>query len=491
MFFIILSFLFGGFIAAVFYHFFFKSKTVVNEKYFAIEGKNQNLLNQISVLQERLSAQENEVSKLNKIISETRDLADKIRDDRDLLNQKVVEITTQKILLEKNHDEQKNKIDQLNEELLNSKNLNFEFKSKNDFLEEKLSGQKNEIIELQKNSQQHFVNLANQILEEKSGKFITLNQQNIQAILMPLNESISSFKKRLEDVYEKESRERFSLENAIKNSVEITNKISAEANNLASALKGQVKKQGNWGEMILETILQQSGLERDVHYFKEKSFNDEEGKNLRPDFQINLPDNRLIIVDSKVSLIAYDKFCASVNDQDRAIYLDEHLKSIRKHIEILSEKKYDNLTQSLDFTVMFMPIEPAYLLAMQHDSQLWSEAYAKRILLISASNLIACLRIIEDLWKREKQSKNAAEIMKQGGLLYDKFVNFSHSMETIGRKISGIQDSYFEAMNQFAKGKGNLVDRALKFKNLGLKTSKNLSQELLLAEDFDEEKNED
>ncbi|MDR0415032.1 MAG: DNA recombination protein RmuC [Prevotellaceae bacterium] len=353
-------------------------------------------------------------------------------------------------------------------------------------LTEKLETQKEEIIAIQKTAHLQFEKIASQILEEKSGKFTETNKANIEAILKPLNENLSSFKKKVEETYDKESKQRFSLEEKVKELVEQTNKVSSEANNLATALKGQAKKQGNWGEMILENILQQSGLVKNREYFLQQTIRDEDGKNLRPDVLVKLPDNRVIIIDSKVSLVAYDRFSSADTVDEQAVHLSEHLKSIYGHVDELSGKKYDNLDKSLDFTMMFVPIEPAYLLAIQNDTNLWSYAYSKRILLISPTNLIACLKLMADLWKREMQSKNAQEIVRRGELLYDKFVVFAETLEDVGRHIDRTQQSYATAIGQLKEGNGNLVGQAIKLKNLGLKSGKEIPT-AMLPTDFEPE----
>ena len=351
-------------------------------------------------------------------------------------------------------------------------NLNYESEVK--FLKEKLENHKKEIEELHKISQQSFENIANKILQEKSEKFTEINKNNITSILEPLGHNINNFKKQVSDTYDKDLKQRVELQEQIKNLLDQTNKVSNEANNLATALKGNSKKQGNWGEMILETILQHSGLQKDIHYFKEKSFNNEEGQNLRPDFQIHLPDNRLIIADSKVSLVAYNKFCESKNDEESKRYIDEHLKSVYSHVDNLSSKNYDDLEKSLDFTMMFMPVEPAYILAIQADKDLWSYAYSKRILIMSPTNLIACLKIIDDLWKREMQSKNAMAIVNRGEKLYNKFVSFTESILEIGRKLNDSQKAFDGALNQMKEGKGNLLWQAESLRGLGLKSEKKI-----------------
>jgi DNA recombination protein RmuC len=354
-------------------------------------------------------------------------------------------------------------------------------------ISEKLNSQKDEMSEIQKTSHLQFEKIANQILEEKSGKFTETNKANMEALLKPLGDNIDLFKKKVEETYDKESKQRFSLEEKVKELVEQTNKVSNEANNLASALKGQSKKQGDWGEVILESILQRSGLVKDREYFLQENIKDDAGNNLRPDVLIRLPDNRIIIIDSKVSLVAYDKFCSAETSNEQAVYLAEHLKSIRLHIEDLQSKKYDNIEASLDFTMMFIPIEPAYLTAIQGDQELWAFAYAKRILLISPTNLIACLKLMSDLWKRELQSKNALEIVKRGELLYEKFVSFVTSLEEIGKHINKSQLAYDVALGQLNSGGGNLIGQAQKLKDLGLKSSKVIPEAMLstLSEDVE------
>jgi DNA recombination protein RmuC len=358
----------------------------------------------------------------------------------------------------------------------------------NKALAEKLQLQKEEILEIQRSSQLQFEKIANQILEEKTGKFTAANKTNMEALLKPLGENIETFKKKVEETYDKESKQRFSLEEKVKELVEQTNKVSSEANNLANALKGQTKKQGNWGEMILESILQQSGLVKNREYFLQQTIKDEDGNNLRPDVLVNLPDKRVIIIDSKVSLVAYDRFFAADNTEQQAGFLKEHINAVYNHINDLHNKQYDNLEASLDFTMMFIPIEPAYLVAIQADPDLWAHAYAKRILLISPTNLIACLKLMADLWKREQQSKNAMAIVERGERLYEKFVGFVSTLEEVGKHINNTQQAYTKAVNQLNSGNGHLIGHALKLKNLGLKSSKEIPATML---PLDEEESTD
>ncbi len=354
-----------------------------------------------------------------------------------------------------------------------------EITANNNALIDKLATQKEEMISIQKTAHLQFEKLANQIFEEKSGKFTESNKTNIEALLKPLNENIETFKKKVDETYDKESKQRFSLEKEVKNLIDTTHKISEEANNLATALKGQAKKQGDWGETILERILEMSGLEKNREYFVQETLKDEHGNNVRPDIIVRLPDDRNIILDSKVSLNAYLRFSESESKEQQDIYIAQHLTSINNHVDQLSAKKYNELTNSLDYVIMFIPIEPAYILAVQSDPNLWAAAYAKKIVLISPTTLIATLKIVADLWKREQQSKNAIEIAKQGGRLYEKFVGFLESIEDVGKHITKSQDFYNKAMGQLRDGKGNLIDQAEKLKSLGVKSARKIPSRLL------------
>jgi DNA recombination protein RmuC len=357
----------------------------------------------------------------------------------------------------------------------------------NTALSEKLTTQKTEIEELQKTAHLQFEKIANKLLEEKSEKFTATNKVNIETLLNPLKEDINKFKTKVEETYDKESKQRFSLEEKVTALIEQTNKVSTEANNLATALKGKPQKRGNWGEMILERILESSGLTKDREYFIQQSIKDDEGNNLRPDVSVYLPDERVIIIDSKVSLIAYDKLSASEDSEEQNIFLAEHIKATKDHIDQLSAKKYDDIKTSLDFTMMFVPIEPAYLRAIQGDQELWAYAYSKRILLVSPTNLIACLKLISDLWKREWQSKNAMEIVKRGELLYEKFIGFTETFEVIGETLNSTQDAYGKALKQLSTGKGNVISQAKQLKDLGLKSDKKISEKLLGIDDTEVE----
>lgn len=351
--------------------------------------------------------------------------------------------------------------------------------AQNESLQQRFDEQKEEIVKLQEAAKNEFKNLANEILEEKSKKFTETNKENLDLLLKPLGENLETFKKRVNEVYENEARERFSLNSTIKLMMEQTSKISQEANNLAAALKGQTKTQGDWGEMILERILEDSGLTKDREYFTQYSIKTEDGDNQRPDFVLKLPGNQLVIIDSKVSLNAYERMVSAEDDDQRLQNLNLHLSAVKRHIDSLAAKRYDNLKESLDFTIMFIPVESAFLTAVQADQQLWNYAYKKHIILLSPTNLIAYLKLISDVWKRDTHNKNAAEIARQAGALYDKFDGFVADLLKIGKKMDDAKGDYENAMKKLSSGRGNLVGSVQKLKQLGARATKQLPESLL------------
>ncbi len=481
--FLILS-LFVNFLLISALAYIFRQNHVAHTRFENLKQQNADLASNIAVAQAKFDNKNHESQKYENLLRETSYKKDELEKKNSELQAHYEDLEKNLEKSEKKFTDFEEKVQKTIEENKNYLRENLNCHSEVKFLKEKLENHKKEIEELHKISRQNFENIANKILQEKSEKFTEINKKNINLILEPLGQNINNFKKQVSDTYDKDLKQRVELQEQIKNLLVQTNKISNEANNLASALKGSSKKQGNWGEMILETILQHSGLQRDVHYFKEKSFNNEEGQNLRPDFQIHLPDNRLIIADSKVSLVAYNKFCESKNDEESQKYLEEHIKAVYAHVDNLSSKNYDDLERSLDFTMMFMPVEPAYILAIQADKDLWSYAYSKRILIMSPTNLIACLKIIDDLWKREMQSKNAMAIVNRGEKLYNKFVSFTESILEIGRKLNDSQKAFDNALNQMKEGKGNLLWQAESLRGLGLKSEKKIPIEFdILQED--------
>ncbi len=365
--------------------------------------------------------------------------------------------------------------------------LRSELSSKNENLQTLLETQKEEVAKMQELAKSEFQNLANKILEEKSEKFTALNQNNLKTILEPFQEKIAELRNKVGETYDKESKERFSLGEKVKELALLNQQISEDAKKLTRALKGESKTQGNWGEMILESILEKSGLVKGREYFLEHELRDEDnkalfsefsGKKMRPDAVVKYPDERNVIIDSKVSLTA---FTDSVDETDAEIYevkLHQHLNSIKNHIKQLSDKAYDDYDKSLDFVMMFIPSESAYIAAMQADPNLWNFAYDKRILLLNPSNLITSLKLVSDLWKREYQNKNAMEIAERGAKLYDKFVGFVENMEKLGKNIDQAKNTYNDAFKQLSTGNDNLITQTVKLKSLGIKNKKNLPQSL-------------
>ncbi len=326
-----------------------------------------------------------------------------------------------------------------------------------------------------------FKNLANEILEQKSKSFTESNKQNIESILKPLSEKIQGFEKKVEDTYDKESKQRFSLEQQIKQLQQANVQISQETLNLTNALKGENKTQGVWGEFILERVLEKSGLKKGSEYEVQVSLKDGDGNTKQPDVIVRLPENKDIIIDSKVSLSAYEKYSNEDDEKQKDLYLKQHLSSIRSHIKGLSDKNYQNLEgiRNLDFVMMFLPIEAAFTLAVQHDNKLFLDAFEKNIVIVCPSTLLATLRTIQNIWRYEQQNNNAMEIAKSAGKLYDKFVLFLQSLDDLGASLDKAQRSYDTAYNRLQTGHGNLVNSVQKLQELGARTSKKIPSKLL------------
>lgn len=328
-----------------------------------------------------------------------------------------------------------------------------------------------------------FQNTANKILEEKSERFTKQNQSNIENILTPLKTQLKEFKTKVEETYDKESKIRFSLEREIKDLKTLNERLGTEASNLVQALKGNSKTQGNWGELILERVLEESGLQAGREYQTQGSFTQENGRRLQPDVLIHLPEGKSIVVDAKVSLIAYERYCSEESDDIKEKALKEHIASVKKHVKDLSGKRYEDIEQlkSLDFILMFMPIESAFLLAMEKDQGLYQEAIDQNIFIVSPSNLLAMLRTISNIWRYEKQNQNAKIIAEKAGSLFDKFEGLVSDLTEVGKKIEGSQKSFDTAMKKLSHGRGNLLSRVNELKNLGAKTNKELPSHLLDA----------
>lgn len=333
----------------------------------------------------------------------------------------------------------------------------------------------------EKNMTASFENLANRIIEEKSKKFTEQNKLNIGEVLNPLREQLGDFRKKIEDVYDKESKDRLSLHHEITSLKSLNEQMSKDAINLTKALKGDSKKRGTWGEVILERVLEVSGLKNGREYETQGSFRDEAGKLFYPDVVVHLPDKKDVVIDSKVSLNAYERYCSTEDENERKQALNEHIASIRNHVTGLQGKNYSELVKvnSLDMVLMFVPIEPALMLALEHDENLYQDAFRKSIFLVSPSTLTMNLHIIHNMWRYEYQNRNAQQIAKSAADMYEKFVGFVEALEDIGDKLDKAQSAYRTAHNRLSEGKGNLIKRAEDMRKLGLETGKRLPEELV------------
>lgn len=351
-------------------------------------------------------------------------------------------------------------------------------------LQEKLETQKKEMESLQQKFTTEFENIAAKILKQNTLEFSVMNQKSMTDLISPLKEKIQVFEKKVEDTYEKGLKDQTDLKAELKKLHDLNLKISDEANNLTNALKGDVKKQGNWGEVILERILERSGLAEGREYKKQESVISESGQRFQPDVVIHLPDQKHLVIDSKVSLVAYERFVNAEGEKDRAAFMKEHLLSVRSHIKLLSEKHYQHAQgfNSPDFVLLFVPIESSFSIAVQEDQDLFSYAWDNKVVIVSPTTLLATLRTIASIWQQENQTRNAMEIARQSGALYDKFVAFIADMESIGKSLENTRKSYDQAANKLFTGSGNLVKRAENIRKLGAKTTKNLPPEKLLDE---------
>lgn len=349
-------------------------------------------------------------------------------------------------------------------------------------LERSQTGEK---LELLKNDEMRLTNrfetLASAILEDKTKRFTEQNLTNLNQLLEPLKVKITEFQGKVHDVYVQEGKDRSALAEQVKQLMSLNNQLSKDAHNLTSALKGQAKAQGNWGELILERVLEASGLRKDHEYDVQESHTRADGSRAQPDVVVHLPEDRHLVIDAKVSLTAYEEHANAETDHQRDAALKRHLDSVRAHIRELSEKNYQQLygLQSLDFVLMFIPVEPAFMLAISHDSELWQDAWKKNVLLVSPSTLLFVVRTVAHLWRQEQQSRNAQEIASHGGKLYDKLVGFVEDLENLGTKLKQAQSAYDGAFNKFSGGRGNVIRQAEQLKNLGVKPSKHLPQKLI------------
>lgn len=488
MIYLIIGFIAGGLLGAVILYFALKSSMVSRSSYDELNTlsiKNQSDLENSNLKIQELTQNINKEKEANML---QQDLMDDLKNEFSKISAEYSSLNIQFQELKQINQRQ---VSQIETHLIEKQTLfakNSELSAKNEGLQKSLDTQKEEIVKIQEDSKLQFENLANKILEEKTEKFTALNQNNLKNILEPFQEKIADLKNKVNEAYEKENKERFSLAEKVKELAELNQQISDDAKKLTRALKGESKTQGNWGEMILESILEKSGLVKGREYFLEHELRDEDnkalfsefsGKKMRPDAVVKYPDERNVIIDSKVSLTAFTELVDETDADVYAIKVSQHLGSIKNHINQLSQKAYDDYGKSLDFVMMFIPSEPAYIAAMQADQNLWNYAYERRILLLNPSNLITSLKLIADLWKREYQNRNSIEIAERGARLYDKFVGFVENLEKVGRNLDQAKNVYNDAYKQLHTGNDNLVIQTQKLKSLGIKNKKDLPQSLI------------
>ena len=387
--------------------------------------------------------------------------------DVDLLNQRLRDSEERKTRLQTEKEQLGNQIVRYESDLENLHLKNRE--------------QKEEVEKLQEKFTKEFENLANKILEEKSLKFTERNEKNIKAILTPLNEKIQLFEKKVEESQKESISIHAALKEQLLNLQSQNLKITQEAENLTKALKGDSKMQGNWGELVLERVLEKSGLEKDREYSVQQSFTLEDGTRVLPDVIINLPDGKKMIVDSKVSLTDYERFVNADDDEQQEKFLKDHINSLRRHVDQLSAKKYEDLyeMESPDFVLLFIPIEPAFAIAINQDNALYNKAFEQNIVIVTPSTLLATLRTIDSMWNNEKQQRNAIEIARQAGALYDKFEGFVGDLTKVGKKMDDAKNEYKGAMNKLVEGRGNIITSIEKLKKMGAKAKKSIPEPIL------------
>lgn len=485
---LIIGFIVGGILGSTILYFMTKSSMIPRTSYEDLSRQNIKMTSDLENLAEKAQDLQDQITKEKDSYLLQSDLLDDLKNEFAKISAEYTSIQSQFEDQKLTLFNQSNQIEKLLDEKQELIAKNAELSAVNQNLKTSLETQKEEISKIQEEGKLQFENLANKILEEKSEKFTSLNQNNLKTILEPFQEKINDLKNKVSEAYEKENKERFSLAEKVKELALLNQQISEDAKKLTKALKGESKTQGNWGEMILESILEKSGLVKGREYFLEHELRDEDnkalfsefsGKKMRPDAVVKYPDERNVIIDSKVSLTAFTELVDETDAEIYQIKINQHLSSIKNHITQLSQKAYDDYGKSLDFVMMFIPSEPAYIAAMQADQNLWNFAYEKRILLLNPSNLITSLKLIADLWKREYQNRNSMEIAERGAKLYDKFSSFVENLEKVGKNIDQAKNVYNDAFKQLYTGNDNLIIQTQKLKSLGIKNKKELPQSLI------------
>ncbi|TSE10861.1 MULTISPECIES: DNA recombination protein RmuC [Aquimarina] len=409
----------------------------------------------------------------------------KNRSEKSTVSERANQLQFQLEEYKKTSENQLSEIGKEREEIRREKDfLNTELTRRNaefENLQLKNQEQKDEVEKLQEKFTKEFENLANKILDEKSNKFTEQNKENIKNILTPLQEKINTFEKKVEQTHKESIDYHAALRQQILGLKDLNEQMSKEATNLTKALKGDNKMQGNWGELVLERVLEKSGLEKDREYFVQQSFTKENGERVLPDVVIYLPDNKKMVIDSKVTLTAYERFVNEDNDDLKANYLKEHINALKRHVDQLSEKNYQDLydIESPDFVLLFVPIEPAFAIAINEDNKLYNQAFEKNIVIVTPSTLLATLRTIDTMWNNEKQQRNAIEIARQAGALYDKFEGLVKDLTGVGKKIDDAKKDYSAAMNKLVDGRGNLITSVEKLKKMGAKAKKSLPEAII------------
>ena len=461
-----------------------KSKASLEKDYKELSEQSLSLQTELASVAEKFKASEESLKEL-------RTSEEGLKRDRQILQdsyQEVRELNAQneeKLLSLEKDLEAKADLASKNDQLIKEKEVLAVEKSRLKTQLEEQAAQSEEKLKLLEESKQtlkvEFQNLANKIFEEKSEKFTEVNKEKLDTLINPFKEQIKDFAKKVDETYDKESKERISLKEQITQLQQLNNKMSDEANNLTKALKGEVKTQGSWGEMILEKILEGAGLREGIEFRREVAVQNEEGKRFRPDVIVHLPEQRDVIIDSKVSLVAYERYMSATDEEEKAQALAAHVASVKSHVKLLSEKNYEDLqgVNNLDYVLLFMPVEGAFRLAVENDENLMLSASKENIMLISPSTLLISLRTIHSLWQYEYQNQNARKIAERAGALYDKFVAFVKDLEDIGKSIERTNTLYNAAHNKLVSGRGNVIRQTQTLIDLGVKSKKTLPAELL------------